>query len=249
MTPREIPIIFQAPMVRAILDGRKSLTRRVVKGLPGPQDLHNGRPIMDWPLSGFRDLKDGIATFEIQSAADDTDKIQIKCPYKVGAKLWIKETWACEKYSNIDGGEGWRDWTLEYRADGEPSSNGAWRSSIHMPRWASRIQLTVLAIRCERLQDITEEDAIAEGVEGIEPGEIFFNFIRLWNSINSAPKPIYRSALTYDSLHGLRNINHYVSYPWEDIQETREHRGKPWYVYGNPWVWPITFERCAGVSQ
>ena len=97
-----------------------------------------------------------------------------------------------------------------------------------------------------RIQDISEADARAEGAtpqnvphRNPETGEIrdiglyYPGFMILWNSINAKPKPVKQKNV----------ITHYVSYPWQDIHETRQHRGLPWHVCGNPWVFPYVFER------
>ncbi|KKM15170.1 hypothetical protein LCGC14_1698730 [marine sediment metagenome] len=137
-----------------------------------------------------------------------------------------------------------------------PSSKGSWdvagwnicylpsatlklKPSIFMPRWASRINPVITEVRVERVQEISEADAKAEGVSPLNyhpvskwPQHFRESFIELWNSINTKPKP-----------HLIKGkIAFYESYPWEDIQETRTYRGLPWYVYGNPWVFPITFK-------
>lgn len=132
---KERPIIFSAPMVRATLADLKTQTRRVVK------NAH-------------------IITCDDRVGVTDTP-----CPYGVpGDRLWVRETffeypWVCS-----DGIETTR---IAYRATDEfsyPASQGdRWRSPIHMPRWASRITLEVVGVRVQRVQDITEEDARAEG--------------------------------------------------------------------------------------
>jgi len=124
-----------------------------------------------------------------------------------------------------------------------------------MPRWASRILLEVTAVRPpERVQDISHADIHAEGVVGDTHPELSqpcrddeqsarIYFADLWDSLNAKPKPHY--ARTKD---GTRTIAYYESFPWADIQETHPYRGKPWYVHGNPWVWPSEFRRikCDG---
>lgn len=147
------PILFSAPMVKALLDGRKTQTRRILK----PQPIG-----FDW-----YDLK-------------------CKPRFKVGDRLWVRETWnnaigsSDEPYFKATVAED-TDWTAEERA------NLVWRPSIFMPRWASRLTLTVTDVRVERLQDISEEDAIAEGVPaGLEhihgPG----GYRDIWETINGA---------------------------------------------------------------
>jgi hypothetical protein len=109
-----------------------------------------------------------------------------------------------------------------------------WKPSIHMPREFSRTTLENKVVRIERLQEITEADAKAEGAV---PADCCYShyhgFQKLWDSMYSKPMPV----------KGKGGVRHYVSYPWEDIQETRTHRGKPWYVWGNPWVWVIAYAR------
>src|SRR5574343_352725 len=165
---KERPILFSAPMVRAILDGRKTQTRRVVK--PQPTNKHlsymaiEGGAILNGP-----DYPDGENDF-------------VKCPYgQPGDRLWVRETWC---HAADDSGrfkynaKGDLDASCcHYRADGyevhhiagEETKNGQpkspWCSPIHMPRWASRITLEITDVRVERLQDISEEDAEDEGMD------------------------------------------------------------------------------------
>lgn len=185
----ERPILFSTPMVKAILDGRKSQTRRVLK--PQPNLVREPRH-----------------------------------PYHVGQRLWVRETWA--HYQTINhilhsGGRAFdeaSDGLAGYRADGHDTiedfrthvrimsgcdlvaveiHGDRWRPSIHMPRWASRLTLTVTDARVQRLQDISEADARAEGVEWMNPPASMpdatpediagigyqYAFATLWNSINA----------------------------------------------------------------
>jgi len=166
MTDR--PILFSAEMVRAILDGRKTQTRRAIKPVP---------------------------TFNGGGACHDADALQQDyvepywvfpetCKYgQPGDLLWVRETWA-RHASGVD-------YAADFAAVSRPQA-GPWRPSIHMPRWASRITLRITDIRVERLQDISEDDARAEGcdparwidetdvgMEGYREG-----FAKLWNKIN-----------------------------------------------------------------
>ena len=127
-----------------------------------------------------------------------------------------------------------------------------WRPSIFMPRWASRIDLDVQAVRPERVQEISEEDAKAEGIRGFRilgdnDGKIYWGvsiddcgeftaqaaFRRLWNSINAKPKPA-----------GGKKPTHYVSYPWGEADRDPRGviRGLPHLCHPNPWVWAIKFK-------
>jgi len=142
------PILFSAPMVRALLAGTKTQTRRVVKPQPVMRD---GEP--EWPADAKRPRGRGFED----------------CPYGApGDRLWVRETWNTF--------EGWAGYF--YAADNHSFGIGAdddpdhipehavrWRPSIHMPRAASRITLEITAVRVERLQDISEADAIAEGAD------------------------------------------------------------------------------------
>lgn len=139
----DLPILFNGPMVRAIIEGRKTMTRRVVKW---PEWL------LDHDRGAYWLNHNGGAAY-----LEDGRMVRTFCnPYPVGRRLWVRETW----WANQDG-------DVAYRADGEMPEHMAgthWRPSIYMPRWASRITLEVTASRVERLQAITEEDAIAEGM-------------------------------------------------------------------------------------
>lgn len=163
---KERPLPFSAPMVRALIQERKTQTRRVVK----PQPVWN-----DARQHWERDSRQGMAVWSgsrPQVAA--LLGLREECPYGVpGDRLWVKETWGT--YRSVDNltpteiGEIDRsEVRLWYRADGcigqSRGELGRWRPSIHMPRWASRITLEITAVRVERLQAITPADAIAEGI-------------------------------------------------------------------------------------
>lgn len=232
---KERPILMGAPMVRAILDGRKTQTRRIMRA-PAP----------------FVEADDGIDVLWVTG--------QLKCPYGVvGDRLWVREAFRVVGWD--EGG----DVTVAYLADGASSTvradvddfdvwverqssrmmkSGArmmqhdldlnavpadgWRDavwiempdgievpatpSIHMPRWASRITLTITDVRVQRLQDITEDDATAEGVHRC--GE-------MTKSRTDHAKGLHRCSFAdlFDSING------------EDAWDA------------NPWVWALTFKR------
>lgn len=168
---KERPILFSAPMVRALLDGRKTQTRRVVKWKFGP----NGTPATPIEtVDQFADLVQGLAE---NLSGDPVPFAACKCPYGVpGDRLWVRETWqdiGCEDRTEYI--------YLASVADGHHPPT--WRPSIHMPRAASRITLEVVSVRVERVRDISEADAIAEGFSDKAAfRDLFFN-------INKRAKP------------------------------------------------------------
>lgn len=155
----ERPILFSAPMVRAILNGSKTQTRRVVKLKPWHQiEERDDGTLWPWMYDSDRDGDHWLP-----------------CPYgQPGDKLWVREAhWWFRDERDPETGYYPPALTIEdvkYRADGN-AARRAWRPSIHMPRWASRITLEVTGVRVERLQDISEADAVAEGIERVVVGE------------------------------------------------------------------------------
>lgn len=163
------PILFSGPMVRAILDGRKSVTRRIVKPEPAQwASVFRPSPIAT-PGGSY-----GKVGQWIQFSADGHHIHGLgKCPAgQVGDRLWARETWGIT-FDPVGGGNTFtsnNSGTVRYRAD--YTLGGVigpvpekWKPSIFMPRWASRITLEVTGIRVERLQEITEADAKAEGAK------------------------------------------------------------------------------------
>ena len=164
----EKPIFFNTEMVQAILDGRKIMTRRTVKNIP--EGTHRVEQIGEslfeahWGIHGNSMFLDGAT--------------EIKCPYQPGDILWVRETWAsyCDECESNQG-EGYKDATCAYgdcnryayKADDDGCPGGKWRPSIHMPKEAARIFLRVKTVRVERLQDITEEQAVKEGAKAYGP--------------------------------------------------------------------------------
>ena len=175
---KERPILFNAPMVRAILDGRKTVTRRVVKPQPageirrGEPDFNHWIDTKYWERQNQKENR-GIGTRGFA------------CPYGQpgGDRLYVRETFGhFERNENFAPG-----CEVFYRADGESLAVEPWRPSIHMPRWASRITLEITSVRVERLQDISVADAIAEGCPGGEHGDRYAaleQYRALWESIN-----------------------------------------------------------------
>ena len=188
---KEKPILFSAPMVRAILDGRKTVTRRVVKPQPageirrGEPDFNHWIDTKYWERQNQKENR-GIGTRGFA------------CPYGQpgGDRLYLRETWAApHAYDHLPPRLIPQDARIHYAAT-EDRGGLLWRPSIHMPRWASRITLEVTGVRVERLQEISYEDARAEGAEfwrndgtltGLPPCSAHrYEFEDLWTSINGA---------------------------------------------------------------
>ncbi len=159
--PRERPILFSGPMVRAILDGRKTVTRRVMA--PQPTWINEAAGSYVSRASGrFYAPRDEWLHWRGERVTPNDPR----CPFgQPGDRLWVRETF---NRTNPGGADG----VFYYRADGQfPAAIGgggfhgteAWKPSIHMPRWASRILLEITAVRVERLNDISCEQARAEG--------------------------------------------------------------------------------------
>ena len=179
---KERPILFSAPMVRAILAGTKTQTRRAVKS--------TGMYAIDASIHG-----EEVARRELAALAT-------RCPYgQAGDQLWVREAFSGPRCMDASDGckavppSKWGDCSrIWYWADGNPTE-GDWtrpRPSIHMPRWASRILLEITAVRVERLQDISETDAEAEGIQEIVDAGVDHDgtprdaYRALWEQINGA---------------------------------------------------------------
>lgn len=214
---KERPILFSGAMVRALLAGTKTQTRRVVKMKPHQQieERGDGTP---WPWM-----------YDSERDAD----AWLTCPYgQPGDRLWVREAW---QHSNHPYGPYDEDCMVFYRADflddvhgpdGEKSPEGhyrTWRPSIHMPRTASRIVLEIKSVRVERLHDISEADAIAEGIERADD---FFD-CRCWRA--------YDEPKGSDVVFPDDPIGSYASL-WMSING-------PGSWDANPWVWALEFRR------
>jgi len=238
---KERPILFSGPMVRAILEGRKTMTRRVVNTGRFKQD--------DWDISPtsdgyriFRGSKDDIVfnTACGRPARSMQDKI-IRCPYgQPGDRLWVREKfrrWLSPDHAG---------WIICYAADGkvvysdvqpeddmdffdEPKN---WKPSIFMPRWSSRLLLEVTAVRVERVQDISEADARAEGLSEItKDGRLFKYGIPDRDGLPGTDNDGWPwSEWTADPRQAFRKL-------WNSINA---ERGYGWDA--NPWVWVVEFK-------
>jgi hypothetical protein len=168
---KERPITFSGEMVRAILDGRKTQTRRVIK--PQPEHV--------WGFGVRHDDPEYFSAHVRYSGGHQPDP-WIHCPYgKPGDRLWVRETFAYS-FQGLD---------CIYKADdyhGIFAFEGPWKPSIFMPCWASRITLEITGVRVERLVDITDSDCYAEGITSLQNdilGEPYYSYKELWDSINA----------------------------------------------------------------
>lgn len=199
---KERPILFSGPMVQAILKGRKTQTRRVVKDKHGLLDRYT-------PTGEMLDYYGNGQTWGARLA--DTTCV-IPCPHgRPHDRLWVRETF----YSDEHG--------VRYRADHHVSPMG-WKPSIHMPRSVSRIDLEISAIRVERLQNISEADAAAEGVRfdqgwDEEPGYGFLDYSKTDDENYSFTDPRDSFRTLWQSINGKDSWNE------------------------NPWVWVVEFKK------
>lgn len=207
----ERPILFSSPMVRALLDGTKTQTRRVVKMPPS------------WDCIVYADWGNGWWPYRSddgESPNYDNNEIPLNCPYgQPGDCLWVRETFCLDD-------NGHEEWPI-FRADGaklpeRPATRkpARWTPSIHMPRRASRILLEITGVRVERLQDISEADAIAEGVEPHEVRQFAMY------GLNAEERADIRRQAAVGPYRGL----------WGSINGAGS-----WDA--NPWVWVIEFKR------
>jgi hypothetical protein len=228
---KERPMLFSAPMVRALLDGSKTQTRRVVKHrwphMWQEPYYATGKVLAELPTQPGAFMEFRTRRQDDPSYQGSTASFLVPCPYgQPGDRLWVRETHAPQ----ADCWGSWERWLrgaggeppiIHYAADFKPFQNDngfmirkpfieKWRPSIHMPRWASRIDLEVTGVRVERLQEISEADAWAEGV----------------------------SACTVDASVTGRDRYRVL---WEQINGAGS-----WSL--DPWVWIIEFKQPAAVA-
>lgn len=183
---KERPILFSAPMVRAILSGQKTQTRRAVKPQPDSRcnDVFLG-------ADGIWRFSRPTAASPVSHAADD-----VRCPYgQPGDRLWVREAWSTHACFDAIPPRDLTTRSIHYQADGKIET-GKYRQAFHMPHWASRILLEVTGVRVERLNDISEDDAVAEGCEtvcmtptGEDNGSAIYGpdgYAALWDQINGS---------------------------------------------------------------
>ena len=239
---RERPILFNGEMVRAILDGRKTQTRRVIKPQPwmeypriiGPEEYH-----CSIEVNGM--IEEGPLVYGVY---DEDGEWGVKSPYgKPGDQLWVRETFfhADEEYHYEHNGITMQAVAITapevtvYKADNEYWDPEAlrecgmkWRPSIHMPRWASRIQLLIKDVRVERVQDIGIQDAISEGIAELTKDDVVKKYAVLDKGDYSS---IPWSEMALDPRIAFAGL-------WQDMNAKR---GFGWDT--NPWVWVVEFER------
>ena len=208
---KERPILYSAPMVVAILEGRKSQTRRVIKNIG---------------------IAPGIG--EIYKGSDDSREWVKECPYGiVGNRLWVRESWRVSSaYDDISPNQLPRDISVEYPATCHIDKLlGRKRPSIHMPRSLSRILTEITGIRVQRLQDITPEEAKAEGLKGISKDGRTVKFgipdLDGYPGTDNHGWPWHE--WEFDPVMAYKRL-------WEKINS----KGS-WDK--NPWVWVVEFER------
>ncbi|MPW16948.1 hypothetical protein GCT13_08385 [Paraburkholderia sp. CNPSo 3157] len=224
---KERPLLFSGPMVRALLDGSKTQTRRIVKPQP---DFETARNALGGDTSSTTVAYDGTMGGIGLKRGNAMGYVfpNIHCPYgKPGDRLWVRETWA--QPTTLDPGP------TVYRADYPacvpagfenvpPAEAATWKPSIHMPRAMSRLTLEVTGVRVERLQSISDTDAAAEGVESLRnEGEFWKNYQTSTASCD------YLTCLSAGE--SFRTL-------WDGINAAR---GFAWDA--NPFVWVIHFRR------
>lgn len=203
---RAKPILFSAPMVRAILDGRKTQTRRICKTQP-----ETAIGSCHWSDTGWA----------IENPTGSCSCKPVRVRYAVGDVLWVRETWATAAFwNNYPPSDLPRGTAIWYRADNEVQAMDKWRPSIFMPRWASRITLEVTGVRVERLQEISTEDAMAEGIP-----QTSGKAARLGLPGSDAPGHEWDNRTSIENYAGLWNsINgkgSWESNPWVEVYEFR----------------------------
>ena len=228
---REHPLLMQGPLVRATLAGLKTQTRRPIK--PQPDD-----DIVDVEYDAIADL--WLGNTQEDNDLGYTSSWAMRCPLgQAGDRLWVRETWRPVM-------ESWRSF-VEYGAGGELSTTGhadamtkltkvalrfpggredihseQWHPSIHMPRWACRLVLPLVSVRVERVQDITEEDAEAEGIREWAKTDPKLCALRTAGfAVPSRPKFLFR--LCWISIYGEGSWD---ANPWVWVAEWKEIEGR-----------------------
>lgn len=216
----ERPILFSAPMVRALLSDTKTQTRRVVKPQPYIDDQGNAC----WNGSNFGQDSRGPHIQALASPLPSSKTGRVRCPYgQPGDRLWVREAWKAHTTFDHLPPRDIPESHVWYMADDGYKAESRYRQGMFMPRWASRITLEVTGVRVERLQDISESDALAEGVTPLPGGD-------MWTAggVYDGPLHAARPQWAYRRL-------------WEQINGPES-----WAA--NPWVWVIEFKRLEAAA-
>lgn len=245
---KERPILFSAPMVRAILEGRKTVTRRALNA-PALKNIGYGVRLgecHDLPTEG-------------PLHPNSVDYYNDFCPYgQPGDRLWVRETWAGplvdEDQMHLVEMSGWDSFRkpehCQYRASGgtaeffdyaKDETVCRWTPSIHMPRWASRILLEITDVRVERLQDITEEQARAEGCFFTDYGQQCFHGATGWKDVGDCPAKVghqQRNGWAWDKTTSHEQCLFTPRFAFANLWNAT---GGDWDA--NPWVWVVEFKR------
>ncbi len=231
------PILFNTAMVKAILEEKKTCTRRLIKNKYTNADIkfweHKGKKILVYAQNDVPEPKineDGSKTMKVRYMEE------IEAPFKVGDILYVRETWA--NTWTPDGEVG-----FVYKADGEPKDfpywgnakqgkHEVWMPSIHMPKEAARIFLKVTSVRAERLKDITDEGCLNEGIREFTKDGVVKKYdtepnMYSWEKMPRTPREAYEKLWNSTLKFILK----------------REWNGWTNLFEFNPWVWVIEFER------
>lgn len=212
---KERPILFQGPMVRALLAGTKTQTRRAMRIQPDGETKIHVEHFNQTVVDRYGDEQPGPEVF---GAWWHDGECGLLCPYGApGDGLWVRETWAYHVHAQATQHDEDGPWV--YAADGQPALQmrlcDRWRPSIHMPRVACRLTLDVTGVRVEQLQDISEQDALAEGIVQL-----------------------------HDGGYGLRDGSHYHAIdPRQSYFSLWEAINGVGSVERNDWVWAVAFQR------
>lgn len=243
---RELPILFSAPMIRALLAGTKTQTRRVIKPQPFSDGYYDGVVEMDRVIGVDGRVYWRASVSAVAGGAIRTEIIEPK--YEVGDRLWVKETWRANyglDYYRDDLGRRPRPTdfdpkttAIEYLADGTRELGGKTRVSIHMPRWASRLTLIVTDVRVERLQDISEADARAEGVVWVDPTEDDYR----WARDNDFSVSDMQGVWTVPGMKGVARADVWGCTPQQSYQFLWNSINGSGAWDANPWVVAVSFD-------
>jgi len=257
-------ILFKPDSIKAIVEGRKTQTRRVIKPQPELVQDFDGQKKIWFPNVNTI----WLPTSRQQKLGIQNPALNKYLPYQVGEVVYIKEAWAylgCShempadisevgiKYLN-DGEQrniafpNWNDMMKAIPQPKQPDDrlcSRYWKaqkkkSPLFMSEWAARRFIKFTGVGAGRVQEISPKDCVAEGViaeygDGLARRD---KFETLWDSINAKPKPVYAKGTS-----GEKYILYYESYPWEEGERVETYRGKPHYIHGNPWVFVYSFKR------